>query len=112
METKFIETDYLQKMQLIAHKEILSFREALVYLDVSESFLYKLTSKRAIEFTKPNGGKLYFKKSDLDNWMMQNESTTKKELEQEVYNYLKGNSKQNHNLDKSLKTKTNGKKTD
>lgn len=93
METKFKETDYLQKMQLIAHKEILSFREALIYLDVSESFLYKLTSKRAIEFTKPNGGKLYFKKSNLDNWMMQNESTSKEEIKQEIYNHLKSNVK-------------------
>lgn len=99
-------------MQLIAQKDILSFREALIYLDVSESFLYKLTSKRAIEFTKPNGGKLYFKKSDLDNWMMQNESSSKVELEQEVYNHLKGNAKQYHKMDKSLKTKTDGKKTD
>lgn len=74
MELKFTETDYFQKMQLIAHKEILSFREELVYLDVSESFLYKLTSERAIEFTKPNGGKLYFKKSDLVNaWKLADE---------------------------------------
>ncbi|MBV7270142.1 helix-turn-helix domain-containing protein [Winogradskyella luteola] len=112
MKKELRRTDYVQKTQLIAFKEILSFREALIYLDVSESFLYKLTSKGAIEFTKPNGGKLYFKKSDLDNWMMKNESTSKEQLEQEVYNHLKGNSKQNHNLDKSLKSKTDGKKTD
>ena len=49
------------------HKEnITSFREALNYLDLSDSLLYKLTSSRAITFFKPNGGKLYFKKSDLD----------------------------------------------
>ncbi len=81
--------EHLQRMQIIARKEILSFREALIYLDVSESFLYKLTSKKEIPFTKPNGGKLYFKKKDLDKWMLQNESTSTSELEQNVMNYLK-----------------------
>ena len=79
----------LQQVQLVAQKEILSFREALIYMDVSQSFLYKLTSKKAIEFTKPNGGRIYFRKSDLDNWMLQNESTTAKVLEEKVINHLK-----------------------
>lgn len=85
--------DYLQKMQLIAHKEILSFKEALVYLDVSESFLYKSTSKKTIEFTKPNGGKIYFKKSDLDDWMLQNTSKSARVLEEELLNSLKNKRK-------------------
>lgn len=74
--------------QNIQQKEILSFKEALIYLDVSESLLYKLTSKRAITFSKPNAGKLYFKKSDLDGWMMQNESKSVRVLEDEINNRL------------------------
>jgi len=61
------------QLQMIANKEILSFREAVAYLGVSESFLYKLTSKRAINFFKPNKGKLYFKRCDLDAWMLKGE---------------------------------------
>ncbi len=53
-------------------KNILSFKEAVAYLDVSESLLYKLTSSRSISFSKPNGGRIYFQKSDLDKWMLQN----------------------------------------
>ncbi|MBF8149062.1 helix-turn-helix domain-containing protein [Winogradskyella sp. F6397] len=81
----------LQRAQMIAYKEILSFKEALIYLDVSESFLYKLTHKKAIEFTKPNGGKIYFRKSDLDNWMLQSISESKRVLEEDVFNHLKRN---------------------
>jgi len=83
--------EYLQRVQIIAHKEILSFKEALIYLDVSESFLYKLTHKKTIDFTKPNGGKIYFKKSDLDNWMLQSQSDSKRVLEDEIFNHLKRN---------------------
>lgn len=52
-------------------KQILTFSEALDYLDVSKSFLYKLTSSRRITFSKPNGGKIYFQKEELDKWILQ-----------------------------------------
>ncbi|WP_051126910.1 helix-turn-helix domain-containing protein [Flavobacterium antarcticum] len=81
----------LQRAQVIAHKEILSFKEALVYLDVSESSLYKLTHRKAIEFFKPNGGKIYFKKIDLDNWMLEIESESKRVLEERIFSHLKRN---------------------
>lgn len=66
-------------------KEILSFKEASKYLDLSESSLYKLTSDSKITFYKPNGGKLYFRKTDLDNWMLQNESKSFNDLKAEIF---------------------------
>ncbi|TXD47779.1 helix-turn-helix domain-containing protein [Polaribacter sp. IC073] len=91
MKKNVEQLEFSQVMQLIAQKEILSFKEALIYLDVSQSFLYKLTSKKAIEFTKPNGGKIYFKKSDLDNWMLQVKTTSARALEESVFNHLNKN---------------------
>ena len=92
METKNTESvKNIPNAQLIMQKEILSFNEALVYLDVSASFLYKLTSKKAVEFTKPNGGKIYFSKKDLNNWMLSNTSQSKKTLETEILKHLKKN---------------------
>ena len=69
--------------------DMLSFKRALIYLDISNSLLYKLTSNKEITYYKPNGGKLYFKKSDLDNWMIQNESKSFRVLENELNNHLK-----------------------
>ena len=85
----FMNVESFQGMQNMLQKEILSFREALVYLDVSQSLLYKLTSQRSITFSKPNGGKLYFKKSDLDNWMANNELKSIRVLKDEINNHLK-----------------------
>lgn len=84
------EVENQQRGELITHKQILSSKEAMRYLDVSKSFLYKLTSKKEIKFSKPNGGKIYFKKADLDDWMLQNTSITISELREGVSNYLKG----------------------
>lgn len=72
-------------MPFFLTKDILSFKEAAQYLDLSESSLYKLTSDSKITFHKPNGGKLYFKKSDLDKWMLQNESKSVVETENEIF---------------------------
>ena len=91
MNKKMNAENYLNRVNVIAQKEILSFKEALVYLDVSSSFLYKLTSKNEIPFTKPNGGKIYFKKEDLNNWMLKKVSKSNDVLENEIDNYLKKN---------------------
>jgi excisionase family DNA binding protein len=67
-------------------KSILSFNETLEFMNVSKSFLYKLTSKREIKFYKPNNGKLYFKVTDLEEWMLRNEKISKYDLEEKILN--------------------------
>ena len=59
--------------QNLTYKESLSFNEAVVYLDVSKSFLYKLTSQGKITHYKPNKKLLYFKKKDLDDFLQRNQ---------------------------------------
>jgi excisionase family DNA binding protein len=50
----------------------LTFEQAAKYLNLSESYLYKLTSSGMIIYSRPTGKKIYFQKSDLDTWMGQN----------------------------------------
>ncbi len=50
--------------------KFLSFNEAVVYLGISKSTLYKLTSSKQIRFYKPKG-KIFFKEDDLVNFMTQ-----------------------------------------
>jgi len=78
------EKKFSERLQVIAYKNTLSFKEALMYLDVKESTLYKLTSNNEIPFSKPNGGKLYFKKADLEKWMNQNPILSISQLERKA----------------------------
>ena len=55
--------------QNINTKEVLSFSEASVLLDVSHSHLYKLTSTKQIPHYCPQGKKLYFERAELLQWM-------------------------------------------
>lgn len=87
---KFNQNENFLSKQAFIEKEILSFKEALAYLDVSPSLLYKQTSQRAIRYFKPNGGKIYFKKTDLDGWMLQNENKSVASLEEELLTKISG----------------------
>lgn len=78
-----------ESLNLQAQRNILTLDEAVKYLNVSKSFLYKMTSNRKISFTKPNGGKLYFHKSALDNWMLQNEFKSIQDLKQEIDEHIR-----------------------
>lgn len=97
----FNETDVLK--QLIAlqkdmselkllKKEILNFAEVCEYLNVSESHLYKMTSKREIPCYQPNGKKLYFKRTELDDWLLRNRKFANEDVELAATNYVLQNS--------------------
>lgn len=60
----------LLEVQTISNKEFYCFREACQYLSVSPSMLYKMTSGAKIPFSRPNGKLMYFRKEDLDAWIM------------------------------------------
>ena len=78
---------------LNSNKEILNFNDACKYLDLSKSYMYKLTHLRKIPHFKPNFKKLYFKKTDLESYLLRNRVQTDIELQQqaeEKLNQLRG----------------------
>lgn len=73
--------------QDFSNKEMLTTEEAAAYLRVSKSYLYKQTSKKLIPYYKPTGKLCYFKKSDLDAWLMTGRVLTQNEIEQKAQAY-------------------------
>lgn len=69
-------------------EEILSLNEAAQFLKSSKSFVYKLTSQKQIPHYIPSGKKIYFKKSDLESWILKNRVTTVAEIESDTQSYL------------------------
>lgn len=63
--------------------KFLSFKEAITYLGISKSTLYKLTSSKQIKFYKPKG-KIFFKEEDLLGFM-----TQKSEIDEEIISKFK-----------------------
>ena len=65
-------------------KTILTLEEVAKYTNYSKSYIYKLTSRREIPCYKPNGKQLYFKRTEIDEWLLTNREMTNKEIESEV----------------------------
>ena len=75
--------------QQIIGKEILSVNELSDYLSISKSTIYKLTSSQEIPHYKPSGKLLYFKKSEIVEWVSNSRIKTMDEIEIEAENHLK-----------------------
>jgi excisionase family DNA binding protein len=73
---------------LLTQKEMLSFEEALRYLNLSASYLYKLTAGRVIAHFKPGGKLVYFRRVDLDEWMQTGKCNSASKLRTQALNLL------------------------
>ena len=78
MKTKIETNERLERMERMLeellkkqddNENYIPFGEAAKYLCVSESTLYKLTGECRIRFYKPNGKMIYFRKSQLNEWI-------------------------------------------
>ena len=81
IQTKLDELICLVKKQV---SKVFTAKEAVAYLGISLSYLYKLTSDGEIAFSKPHGKLIYFSKPDLDAWALKNRSRSQAELERGI----------------------------
>jgi excisionase family DNA binding protein len=92
MDTNIIEQlNRIEKLlmeQQTMQKQVLNFKEACTYLELSQSHLYKLTSTSAVPHYKPNGKKIYFQREELNNWLLRNRMNPLDEIEQQAADYL------------------------
>lgn len=72
--------DELRRLLLAGTKEVLTIDECAILTGYSKNHLYKLTSQRAIPFYKPLGGSIRFKKSEVEDWLLQNRQATESEI--------------------------------
>ncbi len=72
---------------VFATKEVLTSSEAARYMGISLSYLHKLTMRRQIPFSKPLGKMCYFKRSELEKWLLGNRVATNAETERRAQNY-------------------------
>ena len=73
--------------QVMLSKDMLNPEEAALYLNVSRSYLYKMTSRRMIPHYCPNGKKLFFKRADLIEFQQKNRKSSRIELEAEALSF-------------------------
>ena len=67
--------------------KIMDITQLSEYLGLSKSHIYKLTSTHNIPHSK-RGKRLYFDKEKINEWVLENEIWTQKDIEQQAANYL------------------------
>ncbi len=76
------DTETVEKLYFL--KPVLTFEEGCRYAGISKSKMYKHTSLGTVPFYKPQGKLIYFRTSDLTQWMLQNRSSSTDEISRKV----------------------------
>lgn len=79
--------DRIEQYSLIAAKNVLNINEAAIILGMTVRGVRENVRNRIIPCYKPNINRLYFKKSELEEWMTQNRRKSMEELESEAAAY-------------------------
>lgn len=67
----------LKSISLIGQKDVLNIDEAALMMGLSKQTIYSMCRDRTIPHYKSKGGKKsYFKKSELEEWMLDTRVTT------------------------------------
>lgn len=72
--------DRIEKYSIMAAKSVLTVSEAALFMGVTEQTVRNQVRRKEIPAYKPNHNKLYFKKSELEDWMLTNRVRTEDEV--------------------------------
>lgn len=89
MKLQTIDTrlDRIERLTLISAKTVLDIDEASLLTGFSKGHLYRLTSERQIPHYKKSR-KLYFKKSELEAWLLEDKVLTAEDIESQAATYV------------------------
>lgn len=77
---------HLENVEKIAYlaKDFLSIDEVAAYLQVSKSYVYKLTMQKEFTVYKPNGKNIFILRDDVNQWVKRNPSFSNQEIERQA----------------------------
>lgn len=77
----------LEKLSLLAAKNVLTIDDAVLLLGLSKCYIYKLTCAKKIPHYKPGAKLLYFDRGELEAWAKRNRINTVEETGQKAAAY-------------------------
>lgn len=83
----------IERLIVDSTKEILNVEDLINYTGYKRSYIYKLVHNNVIPFSKPNGKTLFFEKSEIDTWLLQNKSQSISQIEQQANDYVNNSRK-------------------
>jgi excisionase family DNA binding protein len=87
IEAMNLKLDRIERLTLLAAKPVLDIEEAALFTGFSVGHLYRLTSGKEIPHYKKDR-KLYFKKAELEEWMLETRILTNDEIDAQAQAYV------------------------
>lgn len=92
MENEFLrqlskQLERIEKAVLLRSKDVLTIEECSMLTGMTVGSLYRRTSNGEIPYYKPMGGKIYFRKEEIERWMLRGRQPGKSELESDAATY-------------------------
>lgn len=87
-ETRLLSEQLADKINFTT-KEVLTAQETARYMGVSMSYLYKLTMRKQIPHYKPMGKVCYFKRNEVEDWLLSNRISTEQEINNKALSYCR-----------------------
>ena len=81
--------DRIESLVMVGTKEVLTIDECSAFTGYAKNHLYRLTSQRAIPFYNPMGGTIFFRKSEIEDWLLQNRQATEAEINSKATTYCR-----------------------
>jgi excisionase family DNA binding protein len=69
-------------------RDFLNSIEAAIYLNIRLNQLYKLNAAGRIPYYRPTGGKVYYLRSELHDWVLKGRRATVKDINSTVTKYI------------------------
>ncbi len=83
----------IERLIVNSTKEILNVEDLINYTGYKRSYIYKLVHNNILPFSKPNGKTLFFEKSEIDAWLLQNKSQSISQIEEQANDYVNNSRK-------------------
>lgn len=80
----------IERNALLAAKNVLTVKDVALLTGLSVSYIYHLTSKNKIPYYKGGGKMIYFKRSEIETWLLQSKVLTVQESKQSSERKKKG----------------------
>mgnify|MGYP000014345956 CR=1 FL=1 len=88
IQNELKEIKELLKKQTIQQKEFLTVKEAVEFLGLSESRIHKMTFYKEVPHYKPGGKKIYLKRQELEQWILNSRVASAYDYDEKLDSYL------------------------
>ena len=79
--------DRLETLTLLGAKSVLNLEDVVLLTGLSKSTIYKKTANRELPYYRAENGKqIFFRKSELEDWLTRNRVSSQTEDEQKAVN--------------------------